>query len=112
MKKRIVSIFFMMTVLSIFSCGPTGGQGGGTTPKDEEVINIVAFNDFHGAIYPESGRIGLARLGTYIKEQGEKENTLVISQGDDWQGSIYSNYIACNLCCQYLLQKIFLPYII
>ncbi len=92
MRKRIVSIFFMMTVLSIFSCGPTGGQGGGTTTKDEETINIVAFNDFHGAIYPESGRIGLARLGTYIKEQGEKENTLVISQGDDWQGSIYSNY--------------------
>ena len=55
-------------------------------------VNIVAFNDFHGAIFENRNEMGLAKLGSYLKEQSENENTLTISQGDDWQGSIYSNH--------------------
>lgn len=55
-------------------------------------VDITAFNDFHGAIEQQYGRMGLAKLGTYLKQQSSKANALTLSQGDDWQGSIYSNY--------------------
>lgn len=62
--------------------------------NDETIknVHITAINDFHGAIYEEGRRMGLDKVGTYLKMQSDKPNTLVISQGDDWQGSIYSNY--------------------
>ena len=63
--------------------------GGGQTNL---TLTVNAFNDFHGAIYPEGNRMGLAALGTFLKEQSKKPNTVSLSQGDDWQGSIYSNY--------------------
>ncbi len=55
-------------------------------------INITAFNDFHGAIKENGKRMGLGKVGTYLKQQADKPNTLTLSQGDDWQGSIFSNY--------------------
>ena len=65
-------------------------SGGGQ--QSNLTLTVNAFNDFHGAIYPESGQIGLAKLGTFLKEQSKEPNTISLSQGDDWQGSIYSNY--------------------
>lgn len=61
-------------------------------PSGVQEVNIVAFNDFHGAIDEKSSQMGLAKVGTYLKRKGAEENTLTLSQGDDWQGSIYSNY--------------------
>lgn len=55
-------------------------------------LTVNAFNDFHGSIYPDGNQMGLAKLGTFLKEQSKKPNTISLSQGDDWQGSIYSNY--------------------
>lgn len=60
--------------------------------EDDLKINIVAFNDFHGAIFEDGNRMGLAALGSYLKYASDKKNTLIFSQGDDWQGSIYSNH--------------------
>ena len=75
---------------------PGGGDsGGGSSSEDEPElleVNITAFNDFHGAILEQDGSMGLAKIGTYLKRRGAEDNTLTIDQGDDWQGSIYSNF--------------------
>ena len=55
-------------------------------------IEIYATNDIHGAIEEESSRAGVPKLMTYLNEKGKNPNTLLIDQGDTWQGSIYSNY--------------------
>ena len=60
--------------------------------KDTISFNVVAINDFHGAIEEKDGSMGLAKIGTYLKKRGQEANTLTLDQGDDWQGSIYSNY--------------------
>ena len=65
-------------------------SGGGQQTNLTFTVN--AFNDFHGEIYSEYNTMGLAELGTFLKEQSKKPNTISLSQGDDWQGSIYSNY--------------------
>ena len=67
---------------------PTSGVGN---------IDIYSFNDFHGAILEkeegESGKeIGLKRFATLYKDKSQKENTLILDQGDTWQGSFESNY--------------------
>ena len=67
---------------------PTSGTGN---------IDIYSFNDFHGAIVErESGEygkeIGLKRFATLYKDKSQQENTLIIDQGDTWQGSFESNY--------------------
>ena len=55
-------------------------------------IDIFSTNDFHGAVEEIDEEVGLARWGTYLKNANGAENTLVIDQGDTYQGSIYSNF--------------------
>ena len=72
-----------------------GGEGGGEhidPPGRYSTIDIYATNDFHGAVEETDGNMGLKKWATYLKNKGENPNTLLIDQGDTWQGSIYSNY--------------------
>ena len=72
-----------------------GGEGGGEhidPPGKYSTIDIYATNDFHGAVEETDGNMGLKKWATYLKDKGENPNTLLIDQGDTWQGSIYSNY--------------------
>lgn len=62
---------------------PTKGTGS---------INIIAFNDFHGAVNETDSEAGLKRLATYFKTESSNENTLIFDQGDTWQGSLESNH--------------------
>ena len=62
---------------------PTSGVG---------EINIVAFNDFHGAVLETETEAGLKQIGTYFKAKSKERNTLILDQGDTWQGSFESNY--------------------
>ena len=62
---------------------PTEGTG---------VINIYAFNDFHGAVKENYSEPGLKTIGTFFKEKSQQQNTLILDQGDTWQGSLESNY--------------------
>ncbi len=62
---------------------PTEGTG---------VINIYAFNDFHGAVKVSYSEPGLKTIGTFFKEKSQQQNTLILDQGDTWQGSLESNY--------------------
>ena len=60
-------------------------------------IRVYATNDIHGQIYPEnatysSGRMGVGSMMTYLKNAKDSyPYTLLLDQGDTWQGSIYSN---------------------
>ena len=72
-----------------------GGQGGGgdiEPPGRYSTIDIYATNDFHGSVEETDDYMGLKKWATYLKDKGERDNTLLIDQGDTWQGSIYSNY--------------------
>ena len=55
-------------------------------------INIYAFNDFHGAVKQTDDEAGLKAIGTFYKEKSHEANTLILDQGDTWQGSFESNY--------------------
>lgn len=55
-------------------------------------VDIYATNDVHGQIEDDSNRMSIATLGTFMKTKGQEDNTLLIDQGDSWQGSIYSNH--------------------
>ena len=89
--KPLASSLVISFCFALTNCNFQPAKKKDTSPT-EYSFNIVAFNDFHGAIEENGRRMGLAKVGTYLKEQTSLENTLSISQGDDWQGSIYSNY--------------------
>ena len=64
---------------------------------DTKTIIVGAINDFHGAIKENGNEMGIAKVATILKTIKDKPNSLTLSQGDDWQGSIYSNYNHGNL---------------
>ena len=55
-------------------------------------LDIYATNDIHGQIEENNNRMDIATIGTFLKERSNEDNTLLLDQGDSWQGSIYSNY--------------------
>ena len=67
------------------------------TTSDVKTIDIYASNDFHGRVEETYNSLGLIKFGSFFKMMGEKENTLLLDQGDTWQGSIYSNTNYGNL---------------
>ncbi len=94
--KNMRMLPLLICSLFVFSCcNPQQSQNNNNKTDDNKYIYIGAINDFHGAIIEGDGgstRMGLAKVGTILKELGSRDNTLTISQGDDWQGSIYSNF--------------------
>lgn len=87
MNKFIKSLSILIVISPLFAgCNSTGGL------KGDLSLDIYATNDFHGAIENQDRSMGLGYLGTFMKRKGEQDNTLLIDQGDSWQGSIYSNY--------------------
>lgn len=67
-------------------------------PTGNVTLKIFATNDIHGQVDEENieatnGRMGIAKMMTYLKNQKEgHEEVFLLDQGDTWQGSIYSNY--------------------
>lgn len=72
------------------SSSEQSSQGGSNVEKIR-TIDIYASNDIHGAVFEDNG-CGIGKFATFFKEKGEQMNTLLLDQGDTWQGSIYSNY--------------------
>lgn len=60
------------------------------TITGEDTIEIYATNDIHGQVVEEYKRAGVEKTFTYLKNHKD-ENTLLLDQGDTWQGSIFSN---------------------
>ena len=73
------------TETTVFTCSEQHATG--------RKIDIYSVNDFHGHVeYVENQEIGIERMGTYFKEKGEDENTLLLDIGDTWQEGFYSSY--------------------
>ncbi|EDS77691.1 2',3'-cyclic-nucleotide 2'-phosphodiesterase [Clostridium botulinum C str. Eklund] len=64
--------------------------------SDNKVVDVLMFNDFHGNLAEdvrETGKnIGMAKMVGYVKEATRKNpNTIVVSGGDNYQGTAMSN---------------------
>ena len=57
-----------------------------------KTIEIYSVNDFHGYVDETDENAGIQKFATYFKEKGEDGNTLLLDQGDTWQGTFKSNY--------------------
>lgn len=66
-------------------------------------FDVYPFNDTHGNVIdtPSEG-ISLSKTATALKEMAEGKETVYISQGDMWQGSIESNYTKGNLVTEWM----------
>lgn len=57
-------------------------------------VTVITVNDFHGMIEEQGKNAGLSKLAGYIKQVRETEpNTVVLSAGDMFQGSVDSNLL-------------------
>ncbi len=65
--------------------------------NEDKTIDIYSINDFHGSTEVNDEEVGILKLGTYFKELRKNDNTLLINNGDMFQGSIYSNYNYGNM---------------
>lgn len=60
---------------------------------NKKTVRIYATNDIHGTIKESNVAPDIGVTMTYLKDRkAENPNTLLLDQGDTWQGSIYSNY--------------------
>ena len=52
----------------------------------DRTVNIFSINDFHGAteVNKASYEEGILKVGTFLKQKGKEENTLLINAGDMW----------------------------
>ena len=67
--------------------------------KDKKDVHIIYFNDFHGNITEEiTGKkrnMGMAKMVGYVNEfKATHPNTIVLSGGDNYQGTADSNTLA------------------
>ena len=84
------------------TCTVCGYERQTVLPANKKTIRVMATNDIHGQIYEETSvdnegntyvsRAGIDKTMTFLKNEKAKGNTLLIDQGDTWQGSAYSNY--------------------
>ena len=100
MKKRALYILVLLPFL-LAGCKNThrsssqsgsGSGGSNIDPTSSTTIEIYTTNDMHGIVQEEYDKAGMPKLMTYLNERGKEANTLLLDQGDSWQGSIYSNY--------------------
>ena len=95
MKKTLATIFGTLFILfSLAGCGNSNNKRSESFEGHPRIVTVqlAAFNDVHGnAIDSETG-LGISKTSTLInKITNNKENTILISQGDMWQGSAESN---------------------
>ena len=86
------------------SSGQTSSSSSSSSSVDKTVtLDIFAFNDTHGNVVDTQGKgISLAKASTALKELSKNKNSIFISQGDMWQGSVESNYTRGNLVTEWM----------
>ena len=55
------------------------------------VLDFYGFNDTHGNVMDTTLGVGIAKTTTFMKQKTKGQNSLLISSGDMWQGSLESN---------------------
>lgn len=102
MKKIISNICLMASILTITSCvdtfdtssssstsiGNTSTSNTTSSNNDENIIevNFSGINDFHGTVEENGDSVGLAKMGSYLKQRKQEDKSILISSGDQWQG--------------------------
>lgn len=84
---------------------PVSGDEGGLITQDERLITILQTNDIHGAVEPYlekdgSKYGGMAMLGGVVRairegteeRYGDRAGVLVVDAGDQFQGTLISNF--------------------
>jgi len=61
----------------------------------EKEIVVLSINDFHGSLAPSGKNVGAAKLADALKVEKDKnpEGTILVSAGDNYQGSAMSNLL-------------------
>ena len=81
---------------SSHSSSSSSNQTSKPTVTEDREVKLYALNDFHGSVIEQTTDYGveqgILKYGTYFKNKGAEENTLILSSGDMWQGSLESNY--------------------
>ena len=92
------------TASSVISSSSTSSSSSVNRP-DKVTLDIFAFNDTHGVVKDTQGKgIGISKMSTLIKNETKDKNSIVISQGDMWEGSVESNYTRGNLVTEWMNQ--------
>lgn len=90
MKKIIYLIFIFLLSFTLISCKD---EEDNVDEKMENILNIYAINDFHGAVFESGDEIGISKIGNFLISEKEKlpNNTVIISAGDMFQGTALSS---------------------
>ncbi|SHG99505.1 5'-nucleotidase C-terminal domain-containing protein [Tepidibacter thalassicus] len=88
-RKRLISyIVSFLMILTMF------GQVPVAKAANEVTIDILQINDFHGSLKESGKNVGAAKLVNAIKKAKESNpNTIVLSAGDNFNGSAVSNLL-------------------
>jgi len=82
--KRLLSMALLLML--VFSSAISFGE------TSSVKIDIYSLNDFHGALIESGKNVGMGKLvGAVNAHREENPNTLVVSAGDNYQGSALSN---------------------
>ena len=95
MKKTLATIFSTLFILfSLAGCGAHNQVNYESYEGHPRIVTlqIVGFNDFHGNTLDSETGLGISKTASVINEvTNNKLNTIILSQGDMWQGSAESN---------------------
>lgn len=92
--KKIISVLLTLTLIFGLTIPVLAEEAVVTTTAvtEDKVIEVLSFNDFHGALKEGSKDLGYGKMVGYINSfKAENPNTLVVSAGDNYNGSALSN---------------------
>lgn len=93
--KKMIALLLTLTLILGFSIQVYAEETPVVTSvevSEDKVIEILSFNDFHGALGEGSKDLGYAKLVGFINSfKAEHMNTLVVSAGDNYNGTALSN---------------------
>lgn len=74
------------------SYSSSGSSSLSSKPSSEpRNVYFYALNDFHGACDVKNYEAGIVKVGSFFKEKGQEDNTLILNSGDMFQGSLVSS---------------------
>lgn len=84
LKQTVVMLLTLSMMLSMFVVS--------NAADGEKTLQILSFNDFHGSLAEASKDLGWAKMvATVNAQRAENPNTIVVSAGDNFQGTAMSN---------------------